>query len=85
MFIGLQVLFLNNLKNFFAAKKRIKWQVLDDMIQIFDTHTHYDDKSFDEDRELLLQDITNADVQCVVNVAANMRGCEDTLKLIKVS
>ncbi len=53
------------------------------MIQIFDTHTHYDDKSFDEDRELLLQDITNADVQCVVNVAANMRGCEDTLKLIK--
>lgn len=53
------------------------------MIQIFDTHTHYDDKSFDEDREQLLQDITNADVQCVVNVAANMRGCEDTLKLIK--
>lgn len=53
------------------------------MIQIFDTHTHYDDKSFDEDREQLLQDITNADVQCVVNVAANMRGCEDTLKLIR--
>lgn len=57
--------------------------VFDSMIQIFDTHAHYDDKSFDEDREQLLNNMQTLNVSNIVNVAANMRGCEDTLKLIE--
>ncbi len=49
---------------------------------IFDTHAHYDDAAFDEDREKLLNKIHTEDrVGTIVNVGASIRGCRDTVKL----
>lgn len=50
---------------------------------IFDTHAHYDDDSFDEDREEVLQESCDTGVARIVNVAASMRSCITTLKLLE--
>ena len=48
---------------------------------IFETHAHYDDQAFDTDRESLLQILPEKGITRVVNVAANIKGCRDSLKL----
>lgn len=48
---------------------------------IFDTHAHYDDKQFDEDRELLLSEMPNLGVGAIVNVGASLSGCRRALEL----
>lgn len=49
---------------------------------IFDTHAHYDDKTFDPDREDLLGNILpNAEVCGVINMGADFEGCRDTIAL----
>lgn len=50
---------------------------------IFDTHAHYDDRRFDEDREEVLASLKDAGVLRVVNVAADMESVETTLALAK--
>lgn len=39
---------------------------------IFDTHAHYDDDAFDEDRDILLSGMKDAGVEYIVNVGASM-------------
>ena len=39
---------------------------------IFDTHAHYDDDAFDEDRDTLLSGMKEAGVEYIVNVGASM-------------
>ena len=39
---------------------------------IFDTHAHYDDDAFDEDRDTLLSGMKDAGVEYIVNVGASM-------------
>ena len=34
---------------------------------IFDTHAHYDDEAFDEDRDQLLSSMKDGGVGCIVN------------------
>ena len=48
---------------------------------IFDTHAHYDDDAFDEDREELLEGMQAAGVEYIVNVGASMASSERSLKL----
>lgn len=49
---------------------------------IFDTHAHYDDSAFDEDRDSLLHELHESEhVDKIVNIGASMRGCLDTVKL----
>jgi len=48
---------------------------------IFDTHAHFDDSAFDEDREELLGNISSNGICNIVNVAASMSSCVTTLKL----
>lgn len=48
---------------------------------IFDSHAHYDDEAFDEDRESLLNSLQTAGVSHVVNVGASVRGVADTIGL----
>ncbi len=50
---------------------------------IFDSHAHYDDEAFDEDREALLDSMESLGVGYIVNVGASMEGCRETLGLIK--
>ena len=39
---------------------------------IFDTHAHYDDDAFDEDRDVLLSGMREQNVEYIVNVGASM-------------
>ncbi len=48
---------------------------------IFDTHAHYDDQAFDEDRESLLAGLGAAGIGAVTNVAASLESCRTTLAL----
>ena len=48
---------------------------------IFDTHAHYDDDAFDEDRDTLLSGMQDAGVEYIVNVGASMASSERSLKL----
>lgn len=48
---------------------------------IFDTHAHYDDEAFDEDREALLASLKEAGIGAVTNVGASLESCRTTLKL----
>ncbi len=51
------------------------------MNPIFDTHAHYDDEAFDEDREQLLARLPGEGVARVVNVGASLTSCRKTLEL----
>ena len=48
---------------------------------IFDTHAHYDDKAFDEDRDALLESLPGQGIVREVNVGASLASCERTLAL----
>lgn len=50
---------------------------------IFDTHAHYDDEMFDEDRETLLDSMEARGIGYIVNVGTNMESCRETLGMIK--
>lgn len=50
---------------------------------IIDTHAHYDDDRFNEDREELLLELKSKGVDIIVNAAASLRGCYDSLELAK--
>ena len=40
---------------------------------IFETHGHYDDTQFDEDREQLIAEFLEKDIDKVMNVGADMQ------------
>lgn len=48
---------------------------------IYETHAHYDDRDYDEDRQEVLEAVCAAGVGRIVNVAASMRSCITTLEL----
>lgn len=50
---------------------------------IFDTHAHYDNQAFDEDRETLLTSLTNAGIGRVVNIGASLESTKRTLELME--
>ena len=48
---------------------------------IFDSHAHYDDAAFDEDRSALLDELPSKGVVCVVNCASDMKSSLTSLEL----
>lgn len=48
---------------------------------IFETHAHYEDKAFDEDREKLLEEIVLSGVERIVDVASSIKTCHRILEL----
>ncbi len=50
-------------------------------MRIFDTHAHYDDEAFDEDREQLLPRIHGEGIEYIVNVGASLDTTKTTLEL----
>ena len=53
------------------------------MDYIFDTHAHYDDEAFDNDREELLDSLKENGIGCVVNVGASITSCKTKMELAK--
>ena len=53
------------------------------MKKIFDTHAHYDDEAFDEDRDELLTRLLGSDIGTIVNVGASLEGCIASVELAK--
>ena len=51
---------------------------------IFDTHAHYDDSAFDEDRDEVLAKIFGCGVGCVVNIGADLASSKSTVELARV-
>lgn len=50
---------------------------------IFETHAHYDDEKFDEDREALLEHVHASGVHPIINVGASINSTKKTLELAK--
>lgn len=50
---------------------------------IFETHAHYDDEAFDEDREAVIESLPQSGIGLVVNVGASINTSKDTLELTK--
>ncbi len=50
---------------------------------IFDTHAHYDDEAFNEDRDELLRSLPEHGIEAVVNVGASIQTTKNTLELMK--
>lgn len=48
---------------------------------IFDTHAHYDDEAFDNDREALIRSLPEAGIGRVVNIAASPESIKECLDL----
>lgn len=49
---------------------------------IFETHAHYDDRAFDEDRDQLLLSLADGGIEAVVNVGASIQTTKNTLDLM---
>lgn len=50
---------------------------------IFDTHAHYDDEAFHEDRDAVLKSLAEHGIEAVVNVGASIQTTKNTLELMK--
>lgn len=50
---------------------------------IIDTHAHYDDEAFQEDRDSLLASMQEQGIEKIVNVCASIDGLENTVKLME--
>ena len=48
---------------------------------MIDSHAHYDDEAFDQDREELLSSVFESGIRKVINVGASMESCKSTLAL----
>lgn len=49
---------------------------------IFESHAHYDDEAFDEDRDALLQSFRINGIDTVVNIGSSMESCKKTIELM---
>lgn len=50
---------------------------------IFESHAHYDDDAFDEDRDELLTSLREHGIDKVINVGASLDSCKITLQLME--
>lgn len=50
---------------------------------IFDTHAHYDDEAFDEDRDELLSSMKEQGIAKIVNIGSSFDANEHTLELVR--
>ena len=50
---------------------------------IIDTHAHYDDKAFEEDREQLLESMVGEGIGRIVNIGSSLNACKRTIQLME--
>ncbi len=53
------------------------------MINIFDSHAHYTDKAFNDDRENMLGSLTESGIRGVINCGADLESSEKSMALSK--
>lgn len=53
------------------------------MSVIFETHAHYEDEAFDEDRDELIKSLPESGIGYVANVGSSIATCHRTVELIK--
>lgn len=54
-----------------------------DNVKIFESHAHYDDGAFDEDRDILLSSMEENGVEIIVNAGADLESNKKTIKLME--
>ncbi|MGL5257189.1 MAG: TatD family hydrolase [Proteocatella sp.] len=52
-------------------------------MRLFDTHAHLDDEQFDEDRDQIINNIINSEIDFVVNVGADLKTSINSIELAK--
>lgn len=52
-----------------------------EMTKIFESHAHYDDEAFDEDREELLGKMQQQGIEYIINIGANIDSSKKTVEL----
>ena len=52
-------------------------------MRIFETHAHYDDDAFDDDRDSLLQQMHKKGIDYIVNIGCSMDNSRHTVKMIQ--
>lgn len=50
---------------------------------IFESHAHYDDEAFDEDRDALLRSFAENGIDKVINIGVSLESCRRTLALVE--
>lgn len=50
---------------------------------IFESHAHYDDEAFDDDRDALLSSLPENGIDTVINVGASLHSCRTTIGLME--
>lgn len=50
---------------------------------IIDTHAHYDDKAFEEDRTQLLENMAGEGIGRIVNIGSSLGACKRTIQLME--
>ncbi len=50
---------------------------------IFDTHAHYDDKQFDDDREVVIKALPASGIELVVNCSSSVKSLSTTMELAR--
>lgn len=50
---------------------------------IFESHAHYDDEAFDDDRDTLLKSLPENGIDLVINVGASLQSCRTTIGLME--
>ena len=48
---------------------------------IFETHAHYDDERFDEDRDILIEKLFQKNICNIINVGASIESTKTTIAL----
>ncbi|MDE5852713.1 MAG: TatD family hydrolase [Oscillospiraceae bacterium] len=54
---------------------------MDKLSGIFDTHAHYDDERFDNDRDKVLSSMNDRGISYICNVSSDLKGCKNSLEL----
>ena len=50
---------------------------------IFESHAHYDDEAFDEDRDTLLSSMRGNGIEYIINVGASLQSTRTTMELTR--
>ena len=60
---------------------KILEEIMENKYRIIDTHAHYDDEAYDEDRAEVLKQIKEAGVEQLMNIACSKKSIETTNNL----